>query len=394
LFAALVACSGSTEVESTLPAPTIGQTETATSGPAGLATSTPVPLPKVLQAPGKADKPKQFTDAADLDLFRLTKELVPGSGDIPRTLPGDAAQLQVGRTDTFWLIDLTDTETYQSEFRLALVTPHAYWYIEEGLDVSLSGLERSASRFEENIYPVVTEVFGSEWSPGIDNDPRLNILNPRLKGVAGYFSSTDEYPTGVRPRSNQREIIYLNALNVPAGGANYDRVLAHELQHAIHWNADASEDTWINEGLAELSSSIALGSSFSIRLFLRGAPISLINWPTSSGGVIANYGAASLFMHFFTEHFGGRDNLKGLLAQTEDGIAGIDAYLDETGYEERFEDVFRLWAAANILDGDIEDDSPILGYGDLDVRTAISGNINVLRISGRRSPNTPWSTPN
>ncbi|MAN94112.1 MAG: hypothetical protein CL700_07915, partial [Chloroflexi bacterium] len=180
---------------------------------------------------------------------------------------------------------------------------------------------------------------------------------------------------GVRPRSNQREIIYLNALNVPPGGADYDQVLAHELQHAIHWNADASEDTWVNEGLAELSSSIALDSSFSIWQFLRGSPVSLINWPTSSVGGIANYGAASLFMHFFTEHFGGRGNLKALLAQSEDSIAGIDAYLEEIGYDERFEDVFRLWAAANILDRDIEDNGPILGYGDLDVSAAISGSI-------------------
>ncbi len=379
MFAGLMACSGSTGLSPTVPSSTQAQpkdqVQTATPSAVGLSTATPEPLPKILQAPDKAKKPKQFTDAADRDLFRLTRELVPGSGDIPRTIAGDAIQLQVGHTETFWLVDLADTEIYQSEFRLALVTPHAYWYVEDGLDVSLSGLERSASRFEENIYPVVTEVFGTEWNPGIDNDPRLNILNARLKGVAGYFSSTDEYPTAVRPRSNEREIIYLNALNVPPGGANYDQVLAHELQHAIHWNADASEDTWINEGLAELSSSIALDSSFSIRQFLRGEPISLINWPTSSVGGIANYGAASLFMHFFTEHFGGRSNLKALLAQQEDSIAGIDAYLDEIGYEERFEDVFRLWAAANILDRDIEDGGPILGYRDLDVRATISRSI-------------------
>ena len=375
VFAGLAACSGSANVESKLPSPTQQQTETATTGSIRLSTSTPEPQPKVLQAPDNAGNPKQFIDAADRDLFRLTRELVPGSGDLPRTLPGDAAKLQVGHTETFWLVDLAATETYQSEFRLALVTPHAYWYVEDDLEIGMSGLERSASRFEEDIYPVVTEVFGTEWTPGIDNDPRLNILNARLRGVAGYFSSTDEYPTGVRPRSNQREIIYINALNVPPGGVNYDQVLAHELQHAIHWNADASEDTWVNEGLAELSSSIALGSSFSIRQFLRSEPISLTNWPTSSVGGIANYGAASLFMHFFTEHFGGRSDLKALLAQPEDSIAGIDAYLGEIGYDERFEDVFRLWTVANILDRDISDGDALLGYGDLDVSAAISGSI-------------------
>ena len=150
-LAALLACSGSREAESPLPAPTIGQTETAASAPTRLATSAPEFLPKILQAPDKAKKPNQFPDAANRDLFRLTKELVPGSGDILRTLPGDAAQVQVGHTDTFWLVDVAGTESYQSEFTLVLVTPHAYWYVEDGLDVSLSRLERSASRFEESI---------------------------------------------------------------------------------------------------------------------------------------------------------------------------------------------------------------------------------------------------
>jgi len=306
----------------------------------------------------------------------LTEELVPGSGEIPRTVAGDATELSVGHAETFWLVDLSDTVTYQSDFTLALVTPHAYWYLEDDLDISMSGLERSAAHFEEDIYPVVTQVFGSEWNPGVDNDPRLNILNARLTSVAGYFSSTDEYPTGVRPRSNQREIIYINAQSVSPGGANYDQVLAHELQHAIHWNADASEDTWVNEGLAELSSSIALRSTFSIRQFLRGAPISLTNWPTSSVGSIANYGAASLFMHFFTEHYGGRNDLRDLLGQPKDSIAGIDAYLDDKGYEERFGDVFRQWAAANILDDHLENGGDVLVYDELKVSAAVSGSIS------------------
>jgi len=393
LVAGLVACSGDTGVDPTVSASALNPTEKpAESKPPEaniLATFTSESPPKVLQAPEGVDeveRVKQFVDAPDRDLFRLTKELVPGSGDISRTISGDATDHLVGSTETFWLVDLAETETYQSEFELVFVSPHAYWYVEKGLTVSLSGIERSAARFEEDIYPVVTRVFGSEWTPGVDKDPRLNILNARLSSVAGYFSSTDEYPLAVRPKSNEREIIYMNAFNVPPGRANYDQVLAHELQHAVHWNADASEDTWVNEGLAELSSSIALRSTFSVRQFLRGAPISLVNWPTASVGGIANYGAASLFMHFLTEHFGGRDNLRRLLAQPEDNIAGIDRYLEEIGYSERFEDVFRMWAAANILDGDIRDSDGILGYGDLQVVSAVSGSIDGFNEASSQIP--------
>jgi len=267
-------------------------------------------------------------------------------------------------------MDLSTTKAYQSAFNLVLVTPHAYWYVEEGLAVRQSAIESSAFKFEEDIYPAVTQIFGSEWSPGIDNDPRLTILNARLNGVGGYFSSTDEYPTAVRPRSNQRETIYINAVGVPPGTANYAEVLAHELQHAVHWNADASEDTWVNEGLAELSTSMVLGTPVSIRRFLRGPPTSLVNWPVASLGGLTNYGASSLFMHFLTEHYGGRSDLRSLLAQPKDSIAGIDAYLAELGYDSRFDDVFLEWAAANIIDGD-----GILGYDDLDVSATVTKRI-------------------
>jgi len=268
-------------------------------------------------------------------------------------------------------MDLSNTEAYQSDFELVLISPHAYWYVEEGLTVAPSALERSALKFEEDIYPAVTQIFGNEWTPGIDNDPRLTILNARLKGVGGYFSSTDEYPTAVRARSNQRETIYVNALNVIPGSPNYDEVLAHELQHAVHWNADASEDTWVNEGLAELSTSIVLGTPISIRRFLRGPPTSLVNWPVYSLGGLANYGASSLFMHFLVEHYGGQSGLRSLLTEPEDSIEGIDRYLEGLGYESRFEDIFREWAAANILDGD-----GILGYDNLDVSANVSKKID------------------
>ncbi|NQW21913.1 MAG: immune inhibitor A [SAR202 cluster bacterium] len=295
---------------------------------------------------------------------------MPGSSDISRTVDGVYTELKPGRTDTFWLVDLADTVAYESTFELALVTPHAYWYVEDGLTIDLADLQRSATQFEEETYPAVTQVFGNEWNPGVDNDPHLNVLNAKLSGVAGYFSSTDEYPTAVRPRSNQREIIYMNAVNVPPGGANYDEVIAHELQHAIHWNADDSEDTWINEGLAELSTSIVFDSQSSTRQFLRAGPTSLIHWPIAPVGGIASYGASSLFLHFLTEHYGGRSDLKNLMSQPNDGINGINGYLESLGYESRFEDVFREWAAANILDGD-----GIFGYDDLDVSVAVSKRI-------------------
>lgn len=331
-------------------------------------------------------KEKQFRAAPDRDIFRLAKELKPGHEGIRQAPAEQLVEYPVGHRETFWLIDLSNNKTYQSDFTLNLVTPHAYWYVENSLDLEIAGLRRSAQQFEKNIYPTITRIFGNEWTSNVDNYDRLNILNAKLTDVAGYYSSTDEYPKSIKPRSNQRKIIYLNAHEISPGSITYDQVMAHELQHAIHWNSDATEDTWINEGLSELAASIALGSIFSIREFQIGAPTSLIHWPASSAINIANYGSASLFIHFLTEHYVGRDNLKGLLTQQEDGISGINQYLKHQGYEEDFEDVFKKWAVANILDEHLQANSEILGYDELEIQMATPRNIKVLEYTRSEIP--------
>jgi hypothetical protein len=61
--------------------------------------------------------------------------------------------------------------------------------------------------FENHIYATDRRVFGSEWLPGVDNDPHLHILYTRGLGgsTAGYFSSADEYPSRAHKYSNAKE---------------------------------------------------------------------------------------------------------------------------------------------------------------------------------------------
>ena len=375
LISTLVACSSPPTVDISSQ---VALTDPLTSSPNSQILSNPESFLTTRQSTKESDAVRQFSDAPDRDLYRLTNELVKGSWDLPRIISHDAEPFSVGDSETFWLVDLSTTRYYQSDFTLVLITPHAYWYVENDLNINLAELERSAADFERTIYPVITQVFGSAASPGKDGNYKLNILNAKLSGVGGYFSASDKYPMEIRPKSNQRDIIYINARNVPPGTFNYSEVLSHELQHAIHWKADASEDTWVNEGLSELASSVALDSTQSIRRFLQGEPISLINWSTSSVGNSANYGAASLFMHFLIEHYGSKDNIQRLLSIPEDSIAGINAYLDQLGYKERFNDVFKQWAAANILDNKLTVSDSILGYEELKVSAAVSGSLKYL----------------
>ena len=285
------------------------------------------------------------------------------SPEIQRVVNPEPVSYAEGREDEFWLVDMNELEVYQSRFELRLVTPHAYWYVEDGQRVQQSGLERAAAAFERVIYPRVTAYFGQEWTPGVDNDPHLNIVHGDIRGVAGYFSSADEHPVSVYPRSNQREIIYINSNILRVGSDYYLGVLAHELQHAVHWNYDTSEDSWVNEGLSELAVSVAGGSPSSINRFMRFPTISLVHWPTNHANITSHYGGASLFMHYLAEHYGGKEDLRLLLTEPEDSIAGIDAYLAKAGYDATFHDLFQDWIVANFLD----EDRGLHGYADLQV---------------------------
>ena len=311
----------------------------------------------------------EFPEAPERDVYRLAAELKKADvKEADRVVNPEPVSYAEGRQDTFWLLDLVDLEVYSSLFELRLVTPHAYWYFEEGQTIPQSAVEQSAARFEEEIYPRVTAAFGHEWSPGVDNDPHLNILNARLKGVGGYYSSSDEYPLSVNQFSNQREIIYINTATISVDSPEYLEVLAHELQHAVHWNADSSEETWVNEGLSELSITIAGFQQSSMHRFLRSRPTSLVHWPLSTLGPVASYGAASLFMHYLVDHYGDISNVRPLLQEPGDGISGINAYLENSGYDATFRDLFRDWSVANFLD----ENQGVYGYSKLAVKKRVT----------------------
>ena len=300
--------------------------------------------------PSVPDEPEGegFPDAPDRDLYLLARSLILKTTElIPRVANESPVSYVEGRRDTFWLHDLRDLRIYQSEANLRLVSSHAYWYVEDGQDVSQADLEKSARIYEGEIYPRVTAAFGLEWTPGVDNDPHLTILHARIKGASGYFSSVDEYPVRVRRYSNQREMIYINTSSLEVGSRRYLSVLAHELQHAVHWNGDRTEETWVNEGLSDLAASVAGYRPTSRDSFLRSPSISLLNWPDH---LLPYYGANFLFFDYLSSHYGPADNLSGLVREPLDGTAGIDAYLSSLGYELTFRDVFRDWVVANYLD--------------------------------------------
>ena len=367
-------------------------TEFSTATPSAAETTPdPTPTPEGNRGPGlqaltelPLEPATGFEPAPDRDLYQLAKELSwpPGSPDVSRVVNPEPVSFEQGRKESFWLIRFLSLEVYQAEFELRLVTDRAYWYIEEGIQVDQGDLERGARDFEQNIYPKLSETFGRERSPGVDNDPHLNIIHARLQGVGGYFSSSDEQPQEVYPYSNERESIYINIGYLPVGSSEYLEVLAHELQHAIHWNSDPNEETWINEGLSELAVAVAGYKSSNTRRFLRSSNVSLIHWPLDQKTIGAHYGAASLFMRYLAEHYGPVEDIRRLVTDPADGLAGIDSFLAGGGHGVTSEEVLRDWIVANILN----EGEGKYGYQDLDRLAEVDRAIDSYREFTRKIP--------
>jgi hypothetical protein len=290
------------------------------------------------------------TALPDRDLLDLAHRLQGLSAADSRSGPSTPQTHQLGEKQTFWLHNVNANAFFTATATLQHETPHAYWWIEESYQVPQRDLERSARNFEYDTYPTNRRFFGSEWHPGIDADPHIYIFLGNVPGVGGYFSSPDEYPVQVRPRSNEHEMFYVNLDNAMPGDDYFDGILAHEFQHMIHWAMDRDEDTWVNEGLSELAGQINnydIGGSD--LLYTAKPDTQLTAWPDleESG---PNYGASYLFLAYFLEQFG-EQAVQQLVTEQANGIAGFNAVLGEIDPEQRqFRDLFTDWVIANYLD--------------------------------------------
>jgi len=242
-----------------------------------------------------------------------------------------------------------------------------YMWIEEGVTYDYDDVVEAAERFEEHTYPTNREFFGSEWTPGIDNDPHLSILHARNLGdnTMGYFSGPDEFVSAVREDSNAMEMFYIQIENVTVNDEFYNGVLAHEFQHMIHWYNDRNEDTWLNEGSSELASYLnGYDTGGSDYLFSRQPDTQLNSWPEGPGTAGANYGASYLFMSYFLDRFGA-EATRALVAHPENGFAAVDAVLADLGTGMTHVDLFADWVVANLLDDpDLADGR--YGYREID----------------------------
>jgi len=328
------------------PAPPVGEA------------ATPEPAPAITREPVGEVGPEteELLEMADVpvrDLHDLAIRLRHLPPDTARTVnPGGSPDYAVGTRRLFHASNVDTDEQFDIYATLEYKTEHVYMWVEEGVRVDEDDLAAAAELFEDHTYRTNRTFFGSEWTPGVDNDPHVSILHARGLGnsVAGYYSSADEFVSPVRDDSNEMEMFYINIENVTVNDDFYNGVLAHEFQHMIHWYNDRNEETWMNEGFSELAMYLNdFDTGGADWIFAMEPDTQLNSWPEGPGAAGANYGAAYLFTSYFLDRFG-PEATQALVAHPENSFASVDAVLEELDTGLTYKDLFGDWVVANLVD--------------------------------------------
>jgi uncharacterized repeat protein (TIGR02543 family) len=233
------------------------------------------------------------------------------------------AQWKVGSVDkTFYAVTVAD-QWYTVNARLLAKNDLCIVYGDINEDISPEVAEAIADEYIEKIYPKITGAFGNisympENKDSEDGKERIFLLlldimdGAAMNGgyVAGYFDSIHMYTTA---HSNKAAMLFMDVNpGNPSKTTDFCTVIAHELQHLIHFSNTtvkkvADKNIWINEGLSLAAEWIYGGEQTArINYFNMSPTIPQGNnffvwdgyWEKTYGDVLANYTTAYLFFRW------------------------------------------------------------------------------------------------
>ena len=266
--------------------------------------------------------------------FELTRTVrgrsgLPANGFEPvRTTPPVE---DIGSIQDFWTYDFAAKKNVKTTATLRLITDHVKWWAANNANVDMNGLRATANTFETKTYPTDRRLYGEEWSPGIDADPRINLVFARLPGsAAGYFSGSDEEPVWVNEFSAERELIYLNTLAYRLGSSDMETTIAHEFCHMIQFNTRRRSAVWFNEGHAVLCQRANGFFPTDGEAYLRVPDTQLNDW-ADLDTARPHYGLAYMFLDYLRQNAGGDDLIRAFMQKGIDTPADFDAVLKQRG---------------------------------------------------------------
>ena len=337
------------------PLPTLTPTPTLEPTPEPIVLDVPASVIQQPVGPLAADNLTKLwnADFSPYDYYDMAVR-ANSSGVSKRTVEG--TPWEVGDIQTFTL------DERLIEARLAAVTPNTYHWFETNLNYNDSTLQEVVDRLEDDYYPRLSDLFGSEWNPGVDNDPHFSILHFDDDGQyseLGFFDSINEYPRTVDPSSNEQEMIFMNMSQLILGEELYYGTLVHELQHLIQWNLDNNETIWLDEGLAQLAELYVGFQTAESVDYLTDTSLQLNTWSYEGDDIYAHYSATYLFMTYLWEQLG-NDAIRELAANPDNGFIAVREVIKNFRPNSTLEQFMGDWAVANLLDDVVTD--PRFGY--------------------------------
>jgi len=342
-----------------MPSPTTPPIDTPIPTPEP--TLTPAPAsPTIIRDPvTDADRANaDAIEAADLpigDLRELAIRLTGLPVDTPDRTCTAPKEYTVGDQETFKASNNQTFEQFEVQATLISKEANVYMWVDDKWlrQVDRQAVIAAGKEFSDQIVPRDRELFGQEWSPGIDCDPRLHVLHTSNTAAGGYFSSVDQYITAVRSDSNEKEMFYIDLEGIAGpqmvGSSFYLGVLAHEYQHMIHFYRDRNEDTWANEGLSDLAMFLNDYNIGGADFAFAQSPNTQLNFWPEGGGQGENYGAAFTFWLYFYDKYGEK-GIQDIVADPRNGLDGVAEALQQVGYTGALDDFFAEWVVAKFLD--------------------------------------------
>ena len=243
---------------------------------------------------------------------------------------------------------------------LRVVSEHSYIYtVARRSGDPLPGdkaLLRLGNFFDERIYQQALELWSVPDPPHIGGDERIPILiasgfDPGHR-LGGWYSRRDGMPgeagsgtgfIGLVVHRDQEQFLekFFTVL--------FSGIVAHEFGHLIHHHVGAGNGVaWVSEGLATFTAAylkpeLQRDEPVQYHLTVFTVPDTQLNLLTSP-----SYDASSLFMTYLFERFGA-ETLRDFASRPQQGLAALDALLDERDEETRADDIFADWVIANYL---------------------------------------------
>jgi uncharacterized repeat protein (TIGR01451 family) len=244
--------------------------------------------------------------------------------------------------------------------------------------ISQAQIDYLADQFTNNTYPVDTTYFGfpnvrdgsqatlpaqlglpADYYTGTAVIVQVeNVRDARYYDPANNTSYTAGFSWGAINTWFNRTTITLDCKDWEQrlGPPNYEWIpgvkvtrayqqedtLVHEFQHAIHGDRHPGDDTWLNEGMSELSAYLAgykYEPTHARTQFLDSPENSVTLWNDRGGNTtLEDYQLSYLFTLYLMQTRGGAPTIKSLLNSTKNGVFAVDDVLGANAFRDIYQE--------------------------------------------------------